>query len=127
MTVDDTTAIACITALAAAVAVLWKLNDNRQKASEHRCRGELAKRDDDIEDCIKRIRKLEDERVPVYRAHTAEIRELAESMRSTTERVGKSIDALGKSVLDLVRNSTPHPTAAEPETAAVVRIGRDHA
>ncbi len=126
MTIDDTTAIACIGALVTAVVILWKLNDVRQKAGEKLCRGELAKRDEEIKDCVKRIRKLEDERVPVYQTHAAELKQMSESMRATTDQVAKSLDAVARTLADIARNGTPSPTPAQPETDAVVRIGRQH-
>lgn len=143
MTIDDGTSVtivgAVIAALASAVAWLWKAMDKRYQA-------ELAKRDVVIDDLTKRIRTLEDERVPTMAAHSAELKTLTDRYDATAERTADALNAVAKAVREIASNvnaqteaikavkcktfnqdSLPDPHPAAKGTEAVTRKNRDHA
>jgi vacuolar-type H+-ATPase subunit D/Vma8 len=143
VTIDDGTTITLvggiIVALASAVGWLWKAMDKRYQT-------ELAKRDATIEDLAKRLRALEDERIPTYQAHADKLEALTNRADATEGRVADAITAMTKAVREIAANVNsqteaikgvkcktfnqdalpePHPAAAGTE--AVTRKNRDHA
>lgn len=108
MTVDDGTGItiacAVVAALASAVAWLWKAMDKRYQT-------ELAKRDVVIDDLTKRIRSLEDDRIPTMAAHAAEMKHLNDRYDGTAATMAEAVTTIAKAVRELASNVNQQTTA----------------
>jgi len=105
MTLDDGTAItiACgtIAALAGAVAWLWKAMDKRYQA-------ELKA---DHKALIKRVRDLEDERIPTLKEHAEKIEQLADRYDATAIGTAQALTAVAKAVREIAQNVNSHTEA----------------
>ena len=110
MTIDDGTGFtitcAVVIALSSAVAWLWKAMDKRYQI-------ELSKRDVVIDDLTKRIRSLEDLRVPTMASHADQIKDLTQRYDETARITAEAVRALAEAVQGLTLSSRS-PAKATP-------------
>jgi len=115
MTLDDGTAItiACgtIAALAGAVAWLWKAMDKRYQAELKKRDAEFAELKADHKALIKRVRDLEDERIPTLKEHAEKIEQLADRYDATAIGTAQALTAVAKAVREIAQNVNSHTEA----------------